>query len=87
MLRDNLAALGARPPMPYKQYTQLCEPGGVRFLAFNVDCEFAHAIDGLVLVDRARMLPHKRRRYLEPRPPRRGASLAAPRSAVEPITA
>lgn len=28
----------------------------MHFLAFNVDCEFAHANDGLVLVDLARML-------------------------------
>ncbi len=82
VLRDNLAALGARPPMLYKQYTELCEPGGVRFLGFNVDREFADAVDGLVLVDLARMLPHKRRRYLEPRPPRRAALRSAPEQAI-----
>ena len=30
-------------PMLYKQYTELCEPGGARFLAFGVDPDFATA--------------------------------------------
>jgi len=50
----------------------------IDFFGFNVDAEFADAIDGLVLVDLARMLPHKRRRYLEPRPPRRAALRCPP---------
>ena len=32
VLRANLDALGAQVPMLYKQYTELCEPGGARFL-------------------------------------------------------
>ena len=64
VLRDNLAALGARVPTLYKQYTELCEPGGARFLAFGTDPDFAHAVDGLVLVDLDRVTPKKRARYL-----------------------
>ena len=48
----------------YRQYTELCEPGGVRFLAFGVDADFADSIDGLILLDLERMRPNKRRRYL-----------------------
>lgn len=64
ILRANLAALGATLPMLYRQYTELCEPGGARFLAFGVDPAFADSIDGLVEVDLARLLPRKRARYL-----------------------
>jgi len=64
LLQDNLKALGARVPTLYRQYTELCEPGGVRFLAFGVDADFADSIDGLILLDLERMRPNKRQRYL-----------------------
>lgn len=66
VLRDNLEALGARVPMLYRQYTELCEPGGVRFLAFGVDPDFSDSVDGLIEVDLQRMQPRKRKRYLKP---------------------
>lgn len=50
--------------MLYKQYTELCEPGGARFLAFGVDPAFSDAIDGLIEVDLQRLHPRKRARYL-----------------------
>ena len=50
--------------MLYKQYTELCEPGGARFLAFGVDPGFSDAVDGLIEVDIQRMRPKKRQRYL-----------------------
>lgn len=64
LLKSNLDAMGATVPMLYKQYTDLCEPGGARFLAFGVDPDFGDSIDGLIQVDIERMLPRKRRRYL-----------------------
>lgn len=64
VLKANLDAMGATVPMLYKQYTELCEPGGARFLAFGVDPDFGNSIDGLIEVDIGRMLPRKRRRYL-----------------------
>lgn len=68
LLRQNLDVLGARVPTLYKQYADLCEPGGVRFAAFGVDSDFGGAIDGLIFVDLARIKPKKRERYLEARP-------------------
>jgi putative hemolysin len=68
LLKQNLDALGARVPTLYKQYADLCEPGGVRFAAFGVDPDFAGAVDGLIFVDLARIKPKKRERYLEARP-------------------
>lgn len=64
VLKNNLDALGTGVPMLYKQYTDLCEPGGARFLAFGIDPDFGDAIDGLIEVDLARLRPHKRERYL-----------------------
>ncbi len=64
VLRDNLDALGATLPMLYKQYTELCEPGGARFLAFGVDPDFSDSVDGLIEVDLHQLRPKKRERYL-----------------------
>ena len=64
VLKANLDALGAQVPMLYKQYTELCEPDGARFLAFGVDPDFSDAVDGLIEVDIQRMRPKKRQRYL-----------------------
>jgi putative hemolysin len=69
VLRDNLDALGATLPMLYKQYTELCEPGGARFLAFGVDPAFSDSVDGLVEVDLRCLRPRKRERYLAPAQP------------------
>lgn len=66
LLRANLASLGAAVPMLYRQYTELCEPGGARFLAFGVDPDFSDSIDGLIEVDLQRLHARKRRRYLQP---------------------
>lgn len=65
VLKANLDTLGASVPMLYKQYTELCEPGGARFLAFGVDPAFSDSIDGLIEVDLQRIRPRKRARYLE----------------------
>jgi putative hemolysin len=65
VLKGNLSALGASVPMLYKQYTDLCEPGGARFLAFGVDPDFSDSIDGLIEVDMHKLRPNKRKRYLK----------------------
>ncbi len=64
VLKANLDTLGASVPMLYKQYTDLCDPGGARFLAFGVDAAFSDSIDGLIEVDLHRIQPRKRARYL-----------------------
>ena len=68
VLKANLAQFDARVPTLYKQYTELCEPGGAQFLSFGVDATFNNAVDGLILVDLARITPRKKARYLEARP-------------------
>ena len=64
VLKANLAALGTGVPTLYRQYIDLCEPGGARFLAFGVDPDFSDSIDGLIEVDLCAIRPNKRKRYL-----------------------
>lgn len=63
-LKARLAELGVTVPTLVKQYADLCEPGGTRFLAFGVDPGFGGCVDALVLVDLQRMKPARRARYL-----------------------
>lgn len=63
-LRQQLDFLGVSVPTLYKQYSELCEPGGVSFLDFGVDADFNYCIDGLVLVDTHKVKPRKRERYI-----------------------
>ena len=64
VLKANLSALGTSVPTLYRQYIDLCEPGGARFLAFGVDPDFSDSIDGLIEVDLQAIRPNKRKRYL-----------------------
>ncbi|SEL68032.1 Putative hemolysin [Pseudoxanthomonas sp. GM95] len=73
VLRGNLDALGAQLPMLFRQYTDLCEPGGARFLAFGVDADFAGCVDGLIELDLERMSARKRQRYLGSSPQEQAA--------------
>lgn len=63
-LKHRLSLFNLTVPTLYKQYTDLCEAGGVRFLAFGVDSQFADCVDGLILVDLNRIKPQKRKRYI-----------------------
>ena len=63
-LKARLDNLGCAIPTLYKQYSELCEPGGVQFMDFGIDPNFNHCIDGLVWVDVSRLKPHKRARYI-----------------------
>lgn len=63
-LKRALAAKGLSVPTLYKQYTELCEEGGARFLAFNLDREFADCVDGLIVLDLQKLKEKNRRRYL-----------------------
>ncbi|MFH0780516.1 MAG: lysophospholipid acyltransferase family protein [Pseudomonadota bacterium] len=64
-LKSLLANLGTAIPPLYKQYAELCEPGGVAFLDFNIDPSFNDCVDGLVIVDVDKLKETKRKRYIE----------------------
>ncbi|MBW9256173.1 MAG: lysophospholipid acyltransferase family protein [Candidatus Thiodiazotropha sp. (ex. Lucinisca nassula)] len=63
-LKNQLALFDLTIPTLFKQYTELCEPGGVRFLDFGVDPEFAGCTDGMILVEIAKVKATKRKRYM-----------------------
>jgi hypothetical protein len=63
-LRMQLTHMNVTVPTLYKQYSELCEAGGVKFVDFNIDADFANCIDGLVIVDLNALKPAKRKRYL-----------------------
>jgi putative hemolysin len=62
-MREELSDMGVKIPTLYKQYMELCEPDGVRFLAFGVDPDFNNTIDGLMELEIGLMKPHKYARY------------------------
>jgi putative hemolysin len=64
-LRERLAVFDAQLPVLYRQYVDLCEPAGVRFLDFGVDPSFGGCVDGLVRLDIQYLRAAKRARYLK----------------------
>jgi putative hemolysin len=64
-LKQNLKELNLTIPTLFKQYTELCEQGGVRFLDFGVDPDFNNAIDGFIFVNVDSIKENKRKRYID----------------------
>jgi putative hemolysin len=64
-LREQLSHYGVSVPTLYKQYTELCEPGGIRFLGFNVDPDFNDCVDSFILVDIDKIKAKKKERYIK----------------------
>lgn len=63
-LKKNLSHMGLTVPTLYKQYSELCEAGGVKFLDFGVDVDFENCIDGFILVSVDKIKDAKRKRYM-----------------------
>ncbi len=63
-LKHRLSLYDLTIPTLFKQYTDLCEPGGVCFLDFGVDPDFANCTDGMILLDIQCVKAAKRKRYL-----------------------
>ncbi|SEQ12237.1 Putative hemolysin [Amphritea atlantica] len=63
-LKQQMDCLNCAVPTLYKQYADVCEEGGVRFLDFGVDADFNFCVDGLVLVDMDYLKAKKRARYI-----------------------
>ncbi|QBC04007.1 lysophospholipid acyltransferase family protein [Enterobacter cloacae] len=64
-LKSLLGNLGCGIPPLYKQYSELCEPGGVQFIDFGSDPTFNDCVDGLVLVDLCYLKANRYQRYIE----------------------
>jgi len=63
-LKSLLGNLGCAIPPLYKQYSELCEPGGVQFIDFGSDPAFSDCVDGLVLVDLCYLKESRYQRYI-----------------------
>lgn len=63
-LKNVLRLLGYSIPTLYKQYADLCEPDGIKFLDFAIDPEFNNCVDALILVEVDKIKPYKKERYI-----------------------
>lgn len=64
-LKAQLDELGVKVPVLFKQYVELCHPGGCEFLGFNRDPLFSNCIDAMILVHIKDIHQEKRRRYID----------------------
>lgn len=65
ILKEKLGQAGAKVPILYKQYVELCNHGGCQFLGFNVDPNFSNCVDGLILVHIEAIKEKKYQRYIQ----------------------
>jgi 1-acyl-sn-glycerol-3-phosphate acyltransferase len=63
-LKKELAVHGYTIPTLYKQYSEICEEGGVSFMDFGHDKDFNDCVDGFIVADLRRLKPAKRKRYI-----------------------
>ena len=63
-LKSTLSNMGFSVPTLYKQYSEITEENGVKFLGFNVDKDFADCIDGFILVNVNKIKDAPRKRYI-----------------------
>lgn len=63
-LKERLDELDVKLPVLYKQYVELCEPGGCEFLGFNIDPQFSNCVDALILVHIDAIKEKKFQRYI-----------------------
>lgn len=64
ILKDELALRGFAIPTLYKQYSEVCDDGGVVFYDFGYDSEFNNCVDGFICVDLHMLKSSKRERYI-----------------------
>ena len=64
-LKEYLRAFNVTVPTLYKQYSELCDEGGIRFMDFGIDAEFNNCIDSYILVDVSKIKESKRKRYID----------------------
>ncbi len=62
-LKKALGFLELSVPTMYKQYADLCDEGGIKFCAYNIDKNFSDCVDSFIIVDITKVKPKKRERY------------------------
>ncbi|MDH4944501.1 GNAT family N-acyltransferase [Sulfurimonas sp. C5] len=63
ILKRSLSSIGASVPTLYKQYSELCEEGGIQFCAYNVDPDFSDCIDSFIVVSIDKIKQKQKDRY------------------------
>ncbi|MFY9073691.1 lysophospholipid acyltransferase family protein [Malaciobacter mytili] len=64
ILKSSLNNMGVAVPTLFKQYSEVCEEGGVEFFAFNIDPNFSDCVDGFILVHIDKLKDSQRKRYI-----------------------
>jgi len=64
-LKSALSNIGISVPTLYKQYSEIADDNGVKFLAFNIDNNFSDCIDGFILVDVNKIKDSAKQRYIQ----------------------
>lgn len=64
-LKSALSNIGVSVPTLYKQYSEIAEEGGVKFLDFNIDKDFGYCVDGFILVEVEKIKESAKQRYIE----------------------
>ncbi len=65
LLKDTLKNMNVVVPTLYKQYSELCDDGGVQFCGFNIDPLFSNCVDGFIIVSVDKIKESKRARYID----------------------
>ena len=64
-LKSALANIGVTVPTLYKQYSEITEENGIKFLSFNIDKSFGDCIDGFILVEVDKINERAKKRYID----------------------
>ncbi|MDD3774662.1 MAG: lysophospholipid acyltransferase family protein [Sulfurovaceae bacterium] len=63
-LKEKLEMMSYAIPTLYKQYSEVCEDGGVKFFDFGYDKDFGNCVDGFIMTDLTLLKESKRKRYI-----------------------
>ncbi|MFV7789760.1 lysophospholipid acyltransferase family protein [Aliarcobacter lanthieri] len=63
-LKSALLNIGVSVPPLYKQYSELTDDDGVKFLEFSIDKDFNNCVDGFILVEISKIKEHVKQRYI-----------------------
>ena len=64
-LKKALNSVWTSVPLLYKQYADLCDEGGIKFCACNIDPDFSNCIDSFIVVEIDKIKASQKKRYIE----------------------
>jgi len=63
-LKQALNSVFSSVPVLYKQYADLCDEGGIKFCAYNIDPDFSNCIDSFIVVEIEKIKASQKKRYI-----------------------